>query len=52
MIVSEAKRGLGVAFERVRRVTGYLTALDTCNDAKRHEIKDRVAHDKYIDKQH
>lgn len=33
-------------FERIRRITGYLTgALDTWNDAKQAEEKDRVKHD-------
>ena len=34
-----------VPFERIRRVTGYLTGtLDRWNDAKRAEEKDRVKH--------
>ena len=33
-------------FERIRRITGYLTGtLDTWNDAKRAEERDRVRHD-------
>lgn len=44
-IVSEQRRGKGVAFERIRRITGYLTgSLDTWNGAKRCEEKDRVKH--------
>lgn len=32
-------------FERIRRITGYLVgALDRFNDAKRHEVQDRVKH--------
>ena len=32
-------------FERIRRITGYLTGvLDTWNDAKRSEERDRVKH--------
>ena len=32
-------------FERIRRITGYLTGtLDTWNDAKKAEEKDRVKH--------
>lgn len=32
-------------FERIRRITGYLTGtLDTWNDAKRAEERDRVRH--------
>lgn len=45
MIVSEQERGKGVKFERLRRITGYLTgSLDTWNSAKRAEEKDRVKH--------
>ena len=34
-----------IPFERIRRVTGYLTGtLDRWNDAKRAEEKDRVKH--------
>jgi len=35
----------GIKFDRIRRVTGYLSGtLDTFNDAKRAEEKDRVKH--------
>lgn len=35
----------GRAFDRIRRVTGYLTGtVDRWNDAKRAELKDRVKH--------
>lgn len=45
MIVSEKERGLGVKFERIRRVTGYLVGtLDTWNSAKKAELKDRIGH--------
>lgn len=45
LIVSEKERGLGVGFERVRRITGYLTGdLNTWNSAKRSEERDRVKH--------
>lgn len=44
-VVSEATRGKGVAFSRIRRITGYITGdLNTWNSAKRHEEKDRVKH--------
>ena len=34
-----------VGFERIRRITGYLVGtLDRFNDAKRHEVEDRVKH--------
>ena len=37
--------GDGIHFERIRRVTGYLTGdLSTWNDAKRAEERDRVQH--------
>lgn len=39
------KESDGVHFERIRRITGYLTGtLDTWNDAKKAEEKDRVKH--------
>lgn len=38
--------GEGVKFERIRRITGYLTgSLDRWNDSKRAEERDRVKHD-------
>lgn len=47
MIVSERERGLGVKFDRIRRITGYLVGtLDTWNSAKRAEERDRVKHTK------
>ncbi|MDR2161548.1 MAG: hypothetical protein LBO77_05335 [Desulfovibrio sp.] len=37
--------GVGVAFERTRRITGYLVGtLDRFNNAKRAEERDRVKH--------
>jgi hypothetical protein len=37
--------GVGVKFERIRRVTGYLVGtIDRFNDAKRAEVQDRVKH--------
>lgn len=39
------KMGEGVAFERIRRITGYLVGtMDKWNDAKRGEERDRVKH--------
>ncbi|MBR0289063.1 MAG: hypothetical protein IJQ82_08800, partial [Selenomonadaceae bacterium] len=36
----------GEKFERIRRVTGYLTGtIDRWNDAKQAEERDRVKHD-------
>lgn len=43
--VSERERGKGVKFNRIRRITGYLTGdLNTWNGAKKEELKDRVKH--------
>lgn len=37
--------GKGVKFERIRRITGYLTGTtDRWNNAKKAEEKDRVKH--------
>ena len=37
--------GLGVRFERIRRITGYLVGgLDRFNNAKRAEERERVKH--------
>lgn len=33
-----------VDFERIRRITGYLTEVKRFNDGKQAELKDRVAH--------
>lgn len=39
------KFGKGVKFERIRRITGYLVGtLDTWNNAKKAEQRDRVKH--------
>lgn len=43
--IVNGKVGEGVPFQRIRRITGYLTGtLDRWNDAKRAEEKDRVKH--------
>ena len=40
------KLGEGVLFQRIRRITGYLTGdMRTWNDAKKAEEKDRVKHE-------
>ena len=37
--------GLGIRFERIRRITGYLVGgLERFNDGKRAEERDRVKH--------
>lgn len=39
------KIGEGVPFERIRRITGYLTGtMEKWNDAKKAEERDRVKH--------
>ena len=44
-IVSERQRGKGVSFERIRRITGYITGnMNTWNSAKKSEEHDRVKH--------
>lgn len=44
-VISERQRGEGVPFDRIRRITGYLTGnLDTWGNAKRAEERDRVKH--------
>lgn len=44
-VISEKERGLGVKFDRIRRITGYLVGtMDTWNSAKRAEERDRVKH--------
>ena len=41
----QTKMGLGVGFERIRRITGYLVGtMDKWNDAKKAEERDRVKH--------
>ena len=45
MKADEGIIGKGVKFERVRRITGYLTGdVSRWNDAKFAELKDRVKH--------
>ena len=41
---SNAVKGLGVPFEGIRRVTGYISTLDRWNTAKFNEQLDRVHH--------
>lgn len=45
------KLGKGIAFERIRRITGYLVgSLATWNDAKKAEERDRVKHNVTVKK--
>lgn len=45
MKINKEKMGKGVRFERIRRITGYLSGtLETWNNAKKAEEKDRVKH--------
>lgn len=41
---TEVQRGKGVGFDRIRRITGYLSNYDSFNDAKRKEERDRKKH--------
>ena len=42
---TDTQLGKGIKFERIRRITGYLTgSLDRWNDAKQSEEHDRVKH--------
>jgi len=44
-IVSEYERGKGTPFQRIRRITGYISgSLSTWGSAKRAEEHDRVKH--------
>ena len=44
-MVNESKRGKGILFERIRRITGYLVgSMDKWNDAKKAEEADRIKH--------
>ena len=43
--IKPEKLGQNVAFERIRRITGYLVGtMDQWNNAKRAEERDRVKH--------
>ena len=45
MVKSFEKVGVGVKFDRIRRITGYLVGTtDRFNNAKQAEEKDRVKH--------
>ena len=41
---NEVMVGEGVGFERIRRITGYLGAMDQWNNAKTAEESERVKH--------
>lgn len=44
-VVSEYERGKGTGFERIRRITGYISgSLSTWGSSKRAEERDRVKH--------
>lgn len=36
--------GVGVPFNRIRRITGYLSNVTRWNDAKQHEEQERTKH--------
>lgn len=43
--ITNGEVGKGVPFERIRRITGYLSGdLKRFNNAKRAEVNDRVKH--------
>lgn len=42
--VTARERGEGVGFQRVRRITGYLSEVSAFNNGKRAELSDRVKH--------
>ena len=43
--MTDERKGKGVRFERIRRITGYLVGtIDRWNNAKKAEEKDRVKH--------
>lgn len=44
-VVSAKERGEGIGFQRVRRITGYLSEVSAFNNGKRAELHDRVKHD-------
>ena len=42
---NDGQVGAGVKFERIRRITGYLTGdINRWNNGKRGELRDRVKH--------
>lgn len=42
--IKDGKVGKGIGFEKLVRITGYLTDTARCNVAKQAEINDRVKH--------
>ena len=43
--MNEQQFGKDVPFQRIRRITGYLVgSMETWNDAKKAEARDRVKH--------
>lgn len=45
VVVTEKERGKGVKFERIRRITGYLTGdVRYWNNGKKAELNDRTKH--------
>ena len=43
--MNKTKMGMGVGFERIRRITGYLVGTkERWNNAKKAEERDRVKH--------
>ena len=49
---NKIKEPIGVGFERIRRITGYLVGtVDRFNDAKRAEVEDRVKHKEEVERE-
>ena len=46
--------GEGVTFERIRRITGYISGdyVKSFNDAKKKEVEDRIASNTYNNVEH
>lgn len=43
-VTTAVQLGEGIKFERIRRITGYLSDVSMFNNAKRSEEHDRVQH--------
>lgn len=53
-IETETQIGEGVPFERLRRITGYISGdyVKSFNDAKKKEVEDRIASNTYNNVEH
>lgn len=52
--LNEQALGEGVKFERLRRITGYISGdyVKSFNDAKKKEVEDRIASNTYNNVEH